>query len=58
MVIPLLVTILSRPYKAEPSSLTIDFLSQAETRAEFSERSIIKLEKTIDELEGKSFHSS
>lgn len=28
-------------------------LSQAETRAEFAERSVAKLEKTIDDLEGK-----
>lgn len=28
------------------------FLSQAETRAEFAERSVAKLEKTIDDLEG------
>lgn len=27
-------------------------LSQAETRAEFAERSVAKLEKTIDDLEG------
>lgn len=27
--------------------------SQAETRAEFAERSVAKLEKTIDDLEGK-----
>lgn len=26
---------------------------QAETRAEFAERSVAKLEKTIDDLEGK-----
>ena len=29
------------------------FYSQAETRAEFAERSVAKLEKTIDDLEGK-----
>ena len=28
------------------------FVSQAETRAEFAERSVAKLEKTIDDLEG------
>lgn len=28
--------------------------SQAETRAEFAERSVAKLEKTIDDLEGKN----
>lgn len=28
---------------------------QAETRAEFSERSVAKLEKTIDDLEGMTF---
>lgn len=28
------------------------FCSQAETRAEFAERSVAKLEKTIDDLEG------
>lgn len=28
-------------------------LPQAETRAEFAERSVAKLEKTIDDLEGK-----
>lgn len=27
--------------------------TQAETRAEFAERSVAKLEKTIDDLEGK-----
>lgn len=27
-------------------------MSQAETRAEFAERSVAKLEKTIDDLEG------
>lgn len=27
---------------------------QAETRAEFAERSVAKLEKTIDDLEGKT----
>jgi hypothetical protein len=31
----------------------IPSLSQAETRAEFAERSVAKLEKTIDDLEGK-----
>lgn len=30
-------------------------MSQAETRAEFAERSVAKLEKTIDDLEGKKF---
>lgn len=31
--------------------------NQAETRAEFAERSVAKLEKTIDDLEGKNvFH--
>lgn len=29
-------------------------ISQAETRAEFAERSVAKLEKTIDDLEGKT----
>lgn len=29
------------------------FCSQAETRAEFAERSVAKLEKTIDDLEGR-----
>ncbi len=38
-----------------PSSLTDLFLLQAETRAEFSERSVAKLEKSIDDLEGTSF---
>lgn len=28
------------------------FVFQAETRAEFAERSVAKLEKTIDDLEG------
>ncbi len=42
-----------------PSSLNDLFLLQAETRAEFSERSVAKLEKTIDDLEGMIFfHSS
>lgn len=31
---------------------------QAETRAEFAERSVAKLEKTIDDLEGMSTHTS
>lgn len=31
------------------------FLLQAETRAEFSERSVAKLEKSIDDLEGTTF---
>lgn len=31
----------------------IPSLFQAETRAEFAERSVAKLEKTIDDLEGK-----
>lgn len=31
--------------------------SQAETRAEFAERSVAKLEKTIDDLEGKGIPS-
>lgn len=30
---------------------------QAETRAEFAERTVAKLEKTIDDLEGMSFLS-
>lgn len=29
--------------------------TQAETRAEFAERSVAKLEKTIDDLEGRLF---
>lgn len=32
--------------------LTCALSSQAETRAEFAERSVAKLEKTIDDLEG------
>lgn len=32
--------------------------SQAETRAEFAERSVAKLEKTIDDLEGMTFFFS
>lgn len=32
-----------------------DFLFQAETRAEFAERSVAKLEKTIDGLEGETY---
>lgn len=35
--------------------LTCAMLSQAETRAEFAERSVAKLEKTIDDLEGRAF---
>lgn len=31
-------------------------VSQAETRAEFAERSVAKLEKTIDDLEGMTFY--
>lgn len=30
-------------------------VTQAETRAEFAERSVAKLEKTIDDLEGMIF---
>lgn len=33
------------------------FLRQAETRAEFAERSVAKLEKTIDDLEGMDLSS-
>lgn len=37
-----------------PITLTVlPVLLQAETRAEFAERSVAKLEKTIDDLEGK-----
>lgn len=36
-----------------PVISTPRFYSQAETRAEFAERSVAKLEKTIDDLEGK-----
>lgn len=32
-------------------------LSQAETRAEFAERTVAKLEKSIDDLEGMTFPS-
>lgn len=32
--------------------------SQAETRAEFAERSVAKLEKTIDDLEGTNIDST
>lgn len=32
--------------------MTCVLLCQAETRAEFAERSVAKLEKTIDDLEG------
>ncbi len=35
--------------------LTCALSSQAETRAEFAERSVAKLEKTIDDLEGTTF---
>lgn len=35
--------------------LTCALSSQAETRAEFAERSVAKLEKTIDDLEGTAF---
>lgn len=34
------------------------FLPQAETRAEFAERSVTKLERTIDDLEGTQLHKS
>jgi hypothetical protein len=37
----------------EGLSLPFHLNSQAETRAEFAERSVAKLEKTIDDLEGK-----
>lgn len=37
------------------SSLCASFVPQAETRAEFAERSVAKLEKTIDDLEGMTF---
>ena len=37
------------------SSTTSVSLMQAETRAEFAERSVAKLEKTIDDLEGRFF---
>lgn len=30
-------------------------ITQAETRAEFAERTVAKLEKTIDDLEGMTF---
>lgn len=33
-------------------------VTQAETRAEFAERSVAKLEKTIDDLEGRIFSPS
>ncbi|XP_023284425.1 tropomyosin alpha-3 chain-like, partial [Seriola lalandi dorsalis] len=38
-------------YEEEIKILT-DKLKEAETRAEFAERSVAKLEKTIDDLEG------
>jgi hypothetical protein len=34
------------------------FLSKAETRAEFSERTVTKLEKSIDDLEGTLLFTS
>lgn len=37
-----------------PASFSLSFLFQAETRAEFAERTVAKLEKTIDGLEGES----
>lgn len=39
-------------YEEEIEILT-DKLKEAETRAEFAKRSVAKLEKTIDDLEGK-----
>uniref|UniRef100_A0A3B1JR68 Tropomyosin 1 n=1 Tax=Astyanax mexicanus TaxID=7994 RepID=A0A3B1JR68_ASTMX len=41
-------------YEEEIKVLT-DKLKEAETRAEFAERSVAKLEKTIDDLEGMTF---
>lgn len=39
-----------------PLSLSLSYThTQAETRAEFAERSVAKLEKTIDDLEGMGF---
>lgn len=38
---------------ADLSDVLHGFVLQAETRAEFAERSVAKLEKTIDDLEGK-----
>lgn len=42
-------------YEEEIKILT-DKLKEAETRAEFAERSVAKLEKTIDDLEDKQMH--
>lgn len=65
------VSWLSSSWKIYPTSVSPLFLNyyfyyyyfkicavcvcQAETRAEFAERSVAKLEKTIDDLEGKTF---
>lgn len=38
--------------------LKVALMLQAETRAEFAERSVAKLEKTIDDLEGTRTHGS
>lgn len=43
---------LHHPHRAPPLTLSPPMLPQAETRAEFAERSVAKLEKTIDDLEG------
>ncbi|KPP75502.1 tropomyosin alpha-3 chain-like [Scleropages formosus] len=39
----------------EEIKILSDKLKEAETRAEFAERSVAKLEKTIDDLEGRAF---
>ena len=47
-------TCLGSGHRGIPITLTLlAVLLQAETRAEFAERSVAKLEKTIDDLEGK-----
>ena len=43
------------PYHNSNKSISVP---QAETRAEFAERSVAKLEKTIDDLEGMIFSKS
>uniref|UniRef100_A0A8C5VFN6 Tropomyosin 3 n=1 Tax=Microcebus murinus TaxID=30608 RepID=A0A8C5VFN6_MICMU len=45
--------IFSKRDKYEEDKILTDKLKEAETRAEFAERSVAKLEKTIDDLEDK-----
>ena len=54
--IPILISLAAKANKMFYFHLNVFLINQAEARAEFAERSVQKLQKEVDRLEGKHLY--